>query len=697
MGNTEEPVLQADSVFAGRYRIRRVLGEGDRKRTYLADDTMLPRRVALALIKSTAQVDPEGTRREAEALAQAGTHDNVVTFHEWGIVGRIEYLVFDYLPGGTLREYLAKRAKRGKPLSAEEVMRLGRQLARALAHVHKLGLIHRDLAPANVWLDERQVAHLGDFDSAVGRNAVLDPAGLPPTTEAYSAPEQVAGAPFDERSDLYSLGAVLFEALTGERPARAPRAAIATRLRALRRDIPRSLRETVSWLLAESPDERPRTAEKVLEALKPARVYRTAEEGLFPWAETLPFPLASILWHYDGEPEPGAKVACLLKFFEALAQFAATFLVSACIADRPLLAANRAAWFGGSKQRKPLELRLATLGTWVELSERLAETLRALLNSEDGADRCRQLFAAADLELVDALASAELTGILRHAWDRRNSWSGHGGIAGDRIHRERLGDLQELLARSQTLLGWSFEVWTLLKPGPMTRSHGVFDLTATILKGPNQAFRRKQIQVTEALDAAHLYMVNNGNARALELVPLIRVITATTGQDACYFYNRLEGIAVRWVSYHFLAEPELVLPDDEVIELLASLLPPEAVRSADIPARRSEPPVLARSDRAVVSWTRVARADVVRAMEEYDRLGQDRFLAEHGFGRATAYLLIYGGRSYDSKAILGVAYKFATGLRLGSGDFSGGIYGAASVLRKLGFEVRNVRSPAGQE
>jgi hypothetical protein len=84
-------------------------------------------------------------------------------------------------------------------------------------------------------------------------------------------------------------------------------------------------------------------------------------------------------------------------------------------------------------------------------------------------------------------------------------------------------------------------------------------------------------------------------------------------------------------------------------------------------------------------------------MEEYDRLGQDRFLAEYGFGRATAYLLIYGGRSYDSKAILGVAFKLATGIRLSSQDFSGGIYGAARVLRKLGFEVRNVRDPAGQE
>ena len=95
-------------------------------------------------------------------------------------------------------------------------------------------------------------------------------------------------------------------------------------------------------------------------------------------------------------------------------------------------------------------------------------------------------------------------------------------------------------------------------------------------------------------------------------------------------------------------------------------------------------------------WSHVARADVVRAIEEYDRLGQDEFLAEHGFGRATAYLLIYHERSYDSKAILGVAYKFATGVRIGAHDFSGGVYGAARVLRRLGFEVRNVRdSPAG--
>ena len=118
---------------------------------------------------------------------------------------------------------------------------------------------------------------------------------------------------------------------------------------------------------------------------------------------------------------------------------------------------------------------------------------------------------------------------------------------------------------------------------------------------------------------------------------------------------------------------------------------------ADIRAHTPLPPARKPPPRTAASWTRVTRADVIRAITEYDRLGQDQFLAEHGFGRATAYLLIHDGRSYDSKAIAGVAYKFATGVPLGAHEFSGGIYGAARVLRRLAFEVRNVRGPAGRE
>ncbi len=118
--------------------------------------------------------------------------------------------------------------------------------------------------------------------------------------------------------------------------------------------------------------------------------------------------------------------------------------------------------------------------------------------------------------------------------------------------------------------------------------------------------------------------------------------------------------------------------------------PGDARAHASCPPARPPP-----SPSTGASWNRVTRADVIRAIGEYDRLGQDRFLAEHGFGRATAYLLIYDGRSYDSKAIAGVAYKLATGVPLGAHDFNGGIYGAARVLLRLGFQVRNVSSPPG--
>jgi hypothetical protein len=93
----------------------------------------------------------------------------------------------------------------------------------------------------------------------------------------------------------------------------------------------------------------------------------------------------------------------------------------------------------------------------------------------------------------------------------------------------------------------------------------------------------------------------------------------------------------------------------------------------------------------VALWDVVEHHHVRQAAAEYDRLGQDEFLALYGFGRARAYLLIVDGKSYDSKAILGVAFGLATGRPMGPKEFSGGAQHAAAVLRALGFEVRNVR------
>ena len=97
----------------------------------------------------------------------------------------------------------------------------------------------------------------------------------------------------------------------------------------------------------------------------------------------------------------------------------------------------------------------------------------------------------------------------------------------------------------------------------------------------------------------------------------------------------------------------------------------------------------------MVAWNQVNRADVLRAIKEYDRSGPERFFSEHGFVPTTTYVLAWEGRRYPPKAILGTAYEFATGERLGSGDFEGGKSGAVRVLGQLGFTVQEKRRTAG--
>lgn len=95
------------------------------------------------------------------------------------------------------------------------------------------------------------------------------------------------------------------------------------------------------------------------------------------------------------------------------------------------------------------------------------------------------------------------------------------------------------------------------------------------------------------------------------------------------------------------------------------------------------------------TWSQVTRGDVLRAIEEYDRLGPDRFFCEHGFAPTTTYQMVWDERRYPPKAILGTAHEFATGRRLASGDFEGGKTGAVKVLGNLGFTIEAIRKPAG--
>jgi predicted ATPase/class 3 adenylate cyclase len=207
------------SFGAGRYSVDRFLGEGGKKRVYLARDTRLNRDVAIALIKSDG-LDASGlarVRREAQAMGELGDHPHVVTIFDVAEEEGHVYIVSQYMAGGDLEARL--QSAEDHRLSLDETLGVAEQICQALEHAHARGLIHRDLKPGNVWFGEDGSAQLGDFGLAVSLDrSRLTQEGMIVGTVAYMPPEQALGRALDTRSDLYALGALLYEMATGRPP-----------------------------------------------------------------------------------------------------------------------------------------------------------------------------------------------------------------------------------------------------------------------------------------------------------------------------------------------------------------------------------------------------------------------------------------------------------------------------------------------
>jgi serine/threonine protein kinase len=260
--------LSAGSVFADRYRIEDVIAHGERKWTYLASDLKAKghRRVALAVMEPG--LASAASQREVEMMGRVGAHDCIVTLHDFDLEAPNPYLVFEYLPGGRLRDYCADLAAQGSQVGLAEFFRTARQLCRALAHVHERGVIHRDVAATNVLLDERGVAHLADFDMAISAEEASLAGVVPLTPEGLAAPELLTGAIPDQRADLYALGAVLYELLTLAAPPADDIAAQAEPPSKLRNDVPPRLDALIFSMLAADREDRPKNAEAVLDELR---------------------------------------------------------------------------------------------------------------------------------------------------------------------------------------------------------------------------------------------------------------------------------------------------------------------------------------------------------------------------------------------------------------------------------------------
>src|ERR1043166_1353560 len=213
------PYLSAGTLLGGRYAIERELGRGGYSIVYLARDRSLDADVAVKLLvppPAAAAVARERMRREVQAV-RGLSHGNIVAVHDFGDDGPWSFIVMEYVAGPDLALRVARRG----PLGPDEAVRLGREVAAALALAHRHGVIHRDVKPQNILLDPDGRARLTDFGSARldGVTGVTRTGGLVGTLD-YLAPELLAGRRGDGRADLYALGLTLHFALAGRLPER---------------------------------------------------------------------------------------------------------------------------------------------------------------------------------------------------------------------------------------------------------------------------------------------------------------------------------------------------------------------------------------------------------------------------------------------------------------------------------------------
>jgi TolB-like protein/predicted Ser/Thr protein kinase/cytochrome c-type biogenesis protein CcmH/NrfG len=278
-----EKFLSRGSIQAGKYRIIEPIGKGGMGVVYKAEDIKLERIVAVKFLPAELTEDPEAKERfvrEARAAA-ALSHNHICTIHEIGEEENESFIVMEYVEGQSLKEKIRKGA-----LDQAEALDIAIQVAEGLEEAHKKGIVHRDIKPGNIMLTDKGTSKVMDFGLAkVLGGSLITKEAKTMGTVAYMSPEQAKGEVVDQRTDIWSLGVVLYEMLTGQLPFKGEfeQSMIHSILNhepeplaKLRPHLPKGLEKVVLTALAKNPADRYRSMDEFLEDLK------ALAEGLKP-------------------------------------------------------------------------------------------------------------------------------------------------------------------------------------------------------------------------------------------------------------------------------------------------------------------------------------------------------------------------------------------------------------------------------
>ena len=263
----------------GQYQIVEQIGVGGMATIFKAYQPSIDRYVAVKILPSQLAEDENFVKRfahEAKAIA-ALEHPHILPVHDFGTEGKLNYMVMRYVEGGTLSNLM------GKSIPHERIVQIVGNVARALDYAHEQGVIHRDIKPSNILIDKHGEVLLTDFGIAKmvegSSSTQLTAAGSILGTPAYMSPEQAQGQKIDGRSDIYSLGVVLYELLTGRPPyeAETPFAIVLKHIndplpppRSVKPDIPEPFERVVLKAMSKDPTQRFETASDMEQALQKA-------------------------------------------------------------------------------------------------------------------------------------------------------------------------------------------------------------------------------------------------------------------------------------------------------------------------------------------------------------------------------------------------------------------------------------------
>ena len=269
------------------------------------------------------------------------------------------------------------------------------------------------------------------------------------------------------------------------------------------------------------------------------------------------------------------KVEHLLHFFEALSEFNTVLMLSAYASDHEFYVKHSNAWLIRDPKYQEW-YKTANFGNWIMIGQRLAKATRRFISEEETREHCLDLFGRPAPEFIDLLTDKRLFAILGTALNYRNSWKGHDGI-GRLSHQEalkRLPLLEVELTEIRRLVADRYSTALLLRPDSSVYRDGIHCYRVNALVGRSSPFKKFSVRTLSPMDTQKLYILHENQLKPVELLPFIQLAcTPENVINACYFYSRIENNQAHYVSYHFIPEPALDRPRNDLENAFKLLKP----------------------------------------------------------------------------------------------------------------------------